>query len=148
MGTNYYVRIDNNRDNDIHIGKSSGGWKFIFQTNTNFYESNKRGVNRFLKLHKTDIYDEYGKRISVEDFWDLVKIKENGIDLKSYYNYPYCLKFYDTKGEKIPGDMIKFEKHEDIITHRDLPLVKSILIRFIQEETIVDGLVFHDAEFS
>ena len=72
MGTNYYIRLDDDRSNDIHVGKSSFGWKFIFQVNSKQYSPNKVGVNRFLKLHRDKFYDEYGKEekiyVRVEEY--------------------------------------------------------------------------------
>ena len=149
MGTNYYIRLDDDRSNDIHVGKSSFGWKFIFQVNSKQYSPNKVGVNRFLKLHRDKFYDEYGSNVDIGEFWELVEQKKDGVDVKTYHNYPDCLKFYDNNtGELIPEDEIIFKNPRELQTYKDLPFNKSVLEHFLQEETIVDGLVFHDAEFS
>jgi len=141
VGTNYYVRLDDN--NDIHIGKSSFGWQFIFQTNVGYYESTKAGVNRFLKMNKMNLYDEYGEKVSIEDFWDIVEKKKGGLTLRKYYNYLDCLRYYGEDGEKI---YIPEENRDKL--YYDLPQDKCVLERFIKEEFIIDDLVFHDCEFS
>lgn len=145
MGTNYYINCE---DNTVHIGRSSFGWQFIFQTNTNYYESNKLGINRFLKLHKDQLYDEYGTNINIKDFWELVEKKRSGVNLRTYHDYPHCLKFYDFEGERISEYMIKFDKIEDRVIYDRLPEYKSTLVRFIEKEILVDGLVFYNSEFT
>lgn len=109
MGTNYYaVRImdENDKetakkmiDNDeyedlkdlietkykkVHIGKSSYGWKFLFNWNKGkFYEPIKSSINDFLMRHR--IVDEYGQEIALEAFWDMVEMKQDGMDNEKYY---------------------------------------------------------------
>ena len=145
MGTNYYIKLN---DDIVHIGKASWGWQFIFQANTNYYESNKRGINRFLKLHKDQLYDEYGTYVNIENFWELVETKGSGVNLRTYHDYPRCLKFYDSAGNRIPKNFFRFDKTEDREIYERLPECKSILIHFIEEEILVDGLVFHNSEFT
>ena len=39
MGTNYYVKKkDGSHKDTIHIGKSSAGWKFLFQSVSGFQQ--------------------------------------------------------------------------------------------------------------
>lgn len=140
MGTNYYIQRENGEE--IHIGKASFGWQFIFQTNPEYYESTRVGVNRFLKLNKNNLYDEYGERVRIEDFWDMVEKKKDGLTLKEYYDYPDCLQYYD-RGEKI-----YIPEHQRDRVYEDLPQDLRTVERFIGEESVVDGLVFHDCEFS
>jgi hypothetical protein len=92
MGTNYYVvkKInDDNFINDInkivkissafklknniekyiqnkcaivHIGKSSGGWKFLFNHNDEkYYKKTRDSIDKFIR--NNILYDEYGKII-------------------------------------------------------------------------------------
>ena len=147
MGTNYYIRIDNNnRDSDVHIGKSSGGWQFIFQTNPTYYHADKNSVNRFLKLHKDNLFDEYGINISIDNFWKLVEEKKEGLTLREYYRYPECLNFYSYAGRKLPKSELQNSELVDEIYTR-LPAELEFLERFMKDEFFVDGIVFHDTEF-
>ena len=109
MGTNYYaVRIldENDKetakkmiDNDeyeklteliedkckhVHIGKSSCGWKFLFNWNKGkYYDPLKDSINDFLESCR--IVDEYGREITLEAFWDMIEKKQNGMDNEEYY---------------------------------------------------------------
>ena len=109
MGTNYYVlrtldeiekegakkMIDEDKYDDlkeilqekcekIHIGKSSCGWKFLFNwNNCKYYELTKRSINDFLTNKR--IVDEYGGDVSLESFWEMVENKNGGIDNAEYY---------------------------------------------------------------
>lgn len=118
MGTNFYGRISvksskarrrsismfqNVRSSEItpksveiHIGKRSGGWKFLFNANEGkLYDLSKRGINNFIRKYcDGKIYDEYGRRFTIKEFWDNeINIKE-GYDLESYYRENKSDKFY------------------------------------------------------
>lgn len=109
MGTNYYAvrllnesdketakkMIDNdeyedlkemieNKCENVHIGKSSYGWKFLFNWNKGkFYSPLKSSINDFLEQHR--IVDEYGREIALDAFWDMVESKQDGMDNEEYY---------------------------------------------------------------
>ena len=80
MGTNFYIVNQcwfcGDRK-EIHIGKSSAGWKFLLQVN-NEYESNVRSLWKFLKWKR--IEDEYHRRISRRKLLDLIENKQTGKD--------------------------------------------------------------------
>lgn len=60
----------------IHIGKSSGGWKFCFNHNNwEHFDKSKESLEQFLLA--CDIHDEYDAPIPNNIFWELVKNKEN-----------------------------------------------------------------------
>jgi hypothetical protein len=109
MGTNYYAVMSLN-DNDketakiliendnydelkkllnekcgkIHIGKSSCGWKFLFNWNKGkYYNPLKASINDFLEQHR--VVDEYGGEIALKAFWDMVESKQGGMDNEEYY---------------------------------------------------------------
>lgn len=109
MGTNYYaVMTLNNNDKEtaikliendeyeelkdlldkkygkVHIGKSSCGWKFLFNWNKGkYYDPLKTSINDFLERHR--VVDEYGEEIALEAFWDMVESKQDGMDNEGYY---------------------------------------------------------------
>jgi len=89
MGTNFYVRIkrkDQEEPEKVHIGKRSYGWKFLFACNPKYYEPTRKSINRFLKLHKNEFYDEYGDLQDIDEFWrNTVDGSSGGIDSKEYY---------------------------------------------------------------
>ena len=86
MGTNYYaVPKKPTVANALHIGKSSCGWKFLFQEvnkyNCEFDEELEIHTyeqwEKFLKENKDIvILDEYDKEISVNEFLELVNKKQ------------------------------------------------------------------------
>lgn len=89
MGTNYYaVRNRPTIQEPIHIGKSSIGWRFSFQTQNetwndppvvwNTYEQ----VCDWLKKYTVEsteyvIIDEYDEIINYDDFLEMVKNKQD-----------------------------------------------------------------------
>lgn len=77
MGTNYYLETDfckgcGKPKKVIHIGKSSCGWKFLFQRQEGLTTIND--VKRLIQ--KGIIRDEYGETISTAQFLDLVESKQ------------------------------------------------------------------------
>lgn len=93
----------------IHIGKSSCGWKFLFNYNHfKFYEPTKESINNFLSNEDVTIYNEYGDKISIDKFWEMVDLKKGGIDNKEYYSkydktFPYMM-----LEESIPIELLKY----------------------------------------
>lgn len=80
MGTNYYAKINicptcKRPEEEIHLGKSSYGWKFMFQYNGGKMYQTAEEMRRWL-VGKV-IEDEYGKRVSQKAFWKMVHDKQN-----------------------------------------------------------------------
>jgi hypothetical protein len=78
MGTNYYLDIDvcskcGRPSERLHIGKSSAGWRFLFQ----FIEDKARTPLEWQSLiHNNRIMDEYGDEMSEQEFWRMVEAKQ------------------------------------------------------------------------
>lgn len=115
MGTNYYLRkhiplpklerikkLVNPTDiydgklqealeefQEIHIGKSSCGWQFLFDHNNwQYYDKTKASINQFICeeiLKGGQFVNEYGEEVSLKDFWELVESKKDGLTLKTSY---------------------------------------------------------------
>lgn len=101
MGTNYYLKTKKcktcgHKEEGIHLGKSSHGWKFSFQYNGGKYYKNVKEMKAWLK--GKEIEDEYGGKISHTSFWKMVeeKQKENlshaelGMDGYSFLDTEFC----------------------------------------------------------
>lgn len=59
---------------EIHICKSSCGWQINFDHNWGkYYQPNRKSLEEFLSETDTWIENEYGEKISYDDFWQLVK---------------------------------------------------------------------------
>ncbi len=91
MGTNYYLRHDLcnccSRYNELHIGKNSYGWKFVFQANEENELVTYDKWADFLKLEverESKIFDEYNKEISLKDFIDMVENKQKDTKNKNH----------------------------------------------------------------
>ena len=89
MGTNYYIMITNKElvekyfpneyklvdypyfGYEVHIGKRSCGWKPLFQTHKNAYDSVEEMKN-FINRHKNDIriFDECGEEFDIKGLED------------------------------------------------------------------------------
>ena len=93
----------------IHIGKSSFGWKFIFDYNHfKYYDLNRKSINDFLCRNDVKLYDEYGEQVSIDDFWILVDSKKDGYDNISYYKDSDALPFLLFE-ELIPDDLKEYK---------------------------------------
>lgn len=85
MGTNFYIRdicSHCNRYDEEHIGKSSAGWKFIFQASKH---ENPEEWFTHLEANKDNIYDEYGRKEDLEKFKAFIASKKDGHDERSYH---------------------------------------------------------------
>lgn len=107
MGTNYYVRrrltddekenlkhlldedkIDEVRDSlpeEVHIGKSSMGWRFLFNHNNWEYYKTIEDLKEFIS--NNNFYNEYGSTVDPEEFWKDVYNRERNpemLDAKTY----------------------------------------------------------------
>ena len=61
---------------EIHIGKNSFGWKFIFNHNDwEYFGKQKKQLYHFLE--NCDIKDEYGEIISLGEFWVMIENKQD-----------------------------------------------------------------------
>ena len=85
MGTNYYAikkkpRIVKIYD-EIHLGKSSIGWKFVFQEQEQ-YHNFEEFKDFILNNNEWIIKDEYGEEVSPKELLKLIeeKQKENNPD--------------------------------------------------------------------
>ena len=83
MGMNYYaegmVECSNCGEehlckNGVHLGKSSGGWRFLFAFNGGEYYKDVSSMRQWLKNRL--IYNECGERVSHKDFWEMVARKQ------------------------------------------------------------------------
>lgn len=103
MGVNYYVvRNRPTTEPPIHIGKSSIGWLFLFQSHNetwktpsvvwNTYEQ----VKEWLKKYTVDnenfvIIDETDEVISFEEFFEMIDNKQtDGFCLSNSDNFAHC----------------------------------------------------------
>jgi hypothetical protein len=78
----------------IHIGKRSGGWKFLWDANNfKYFEPNKKSITEFLK--SGTIYDEYGSSFTYDQFIndEIKDFLEKGYDMKTYYEEPEIRKY-------------------------------------------------------
>lgn len=111
-----YYDLLNDEEGEVHIGKSSGGWQFLF-----YLGIRKHIRGQSLKKEDIDawlnsgiIFDEYGDEISVDDFWDLIDRKKNDMDYNEYYKkYPedtYYCRGHDQHidGLRFTGDETEF----------------------------------------
>ncbi|HUV26578.1 MAG TPA: hypothetical protein VMW34_04350 [Anaerolineales bacterium] len=85
MGTNYYFRYKIcdgcGSYKERHVGKSSGGWKFLFRAYPEHYDrpiiKTKDDWDVFIAAHPNGcIVDEYELEHSIHEFWEMVESKQ------------------------------------------------------------------------
>lgn len=73
---------------EVHIGKRSAGWKFLFAQNPKYYTETKKDISRFLRSPGWVLKNEYGETINPDNFWDeYVEPFKNGLDGVEYRYY-------------------------------------------------------------
>jgi hypothetical protein len=96
MGTNYYVKDDSNNF-ELHIGKNSVGWEFLFHAHETPFLHSAQQLSTFLRfveiIPHVGVYNEYGEEVSIDDFWTMVdsaKSKGLKIPFKSWTDSEGC----------------------------------------------------------
>jgi hypothetical protein len=71
-------------DSNIHLGKRSSGWKFLWNFNDKKFYSNKEELLNFIRTGR--VVDEYGNEMDVEEFITMALVwgQPDGYDLKRY----------------------------------------------------------------
>jgi hypothetical protein len=88
MGTNFYW-IDRDQTycghcerggEEIHIGKSSGGWSFSFHAVPSMGLTSAKAWREYMETSKDHghIRDEYRDKVATEEFWRIVEAKRDG----------------------------------------------------------------------
>jgi len=69
----------------VHLGKRSGGWKFLWNWNKEKYYSSKEELLEFTRSGR--VVDEYGEEIPAEEFIEMALSwgQEDGWDSESYH---------------------------------------------------------------
>jgi hypothetical protein len=68
----------------VHLGKSSMGWKFLFNHNNwKYYGPDDTSIRKFMESCEC-IKDEYDEIISISDFWEMVFSKQFGFDIEEH----------------------------------------------------------------
>lgn len=62
------------KESEVHICKSSCGWQILFDHNWGkYYQPDRKSLEAFLSEPDTWIENEYGEKLSYDEFWDMVK---------------------------------------------------------------------------
>lgn len=84
---------------NIHLGKRSSGWKFLWNFNDKKFYSNKEELLNFIRTGR--VIDEYGKEMDVEEFITMALVwgQPDGYDHEKYrrehprqYHYDFEVK--------------------------------------------------------
>ena len=96
VGTNYYTvpKKPSLYRKVLHIGKSSGGWKFLFQGYQDYELDNNKYLNinniedwkNYIKENDILIFDEYDNEISFDDFFKMVEEKQSEENEENFSN--------------------------------------------------------------
>lgn len=137
----------------IHIGKRSGGWKFLWNSNwrivnegewnsetktftdkwvvKKFYDLTKKSLKEFLSRDDIEMFDEYGDYVDAKTFVD---------DMVSYDNEPWI-----NGEEKFDGE--RYDKkenggYEHWVNKEEIEKWRKIGITISHHEFYSDGLRF------
>lgn len=89
---------------NVHLGKRSGGWKFLWNWNDSKYYKTKEELFKFIRSGR--VVDEYGRVIDQEEFIQMALEwgQEDGWDNETYY-----------KENPSHRSFIHDEKHEEYL---------------------------------
>lgn len=99
---------------EIHVGKRSAGWKFLFAREILRYcEPNKESICNWLSTG--EIINEYGDKLTPETFWkEYVENFQNGINSDEYYEkHPEDIRWKQFSQEEMIGDLRFTSKEYD-----------------------------------
>ena len=66
-----YVNSRFNEDDEIHIGLLGNNKNFVFDHNNGeYYEKTRKSIDKFIR--ENELFNEYGVKISPDEFWELV----------------------------------------------------------------------------
>lgn len=70
---------------NVHLGKRSSGWKFLWNWNQSKYYKNKEELFEFIRSGR--VVDEYGRQMDQEDFIQMALQwgQEDGWDIDTYH---------------------------------------------------------------
>lgn len=54
----------------VHLGKRSGGWKFLWAPNPKWYDNTKASIDKFLRRDDVVLFNEYGVYLTPEQVWE------------------------------------------------------------------------------
>lgn len=114
MGTNYYAEMSiHGVPINLHIGKSSVGWKFLFAEYSNL--RSWADWLEFLTLDDVKIVDEYGQSVEVDDLARVVRHAQKPTNL-DYLNAPSSMWGGPLVGreihERLDADGYRFSRSE------------------------------------
>lgn len=100
MGTNYYAvkKKPSLYNREIHIGKSSAGWLFLFRDNEEFhtYSQFKKWLEDNVDSGEYVLFNEYNEEITKEYLLDLIDTKQKDPhNLSNPDNFRYNTKNID-----------------------------------------------------
>lgn len=88
MGTNYYLKF---KDEELHIGKSSNGWKFLWRAYPELEIYTIRDWIHFILVNEleSNLYDEYKDSIDMIEFFEKIannkrREKDFGKEIKEH----------------------------------------------------------------
>jgi hypothetical protein len=93
-----YVKLKELLPDKVHLGKSAGGWNFLFNHNDwRYFSNNEASIQWFLS--NCALYDEYNHTVSLNEFWVMVENKkklkpemqygfvQNGLNFSNYTEF-------------------------------------------------------------
>lgn len=105
MGTNYYARRNScehcgRGDDELHIGKSSGGWSFSFHAYREWETWDDDPIDSYARWLEVlsepgvTIRNEYGEDVTLDKLKELIASKVNGTKHAEYVKTdPLCQRF-------------------------------------------------------
>ena len=99
---------------EVHLGKRSCGWQFLWAPNPKWYDNTIASINNFLRRDDVVLYNEYGEYLTPEQVWEEYANTE-GLTHESYLQqYPEERRHYTGMSiETITEEGLRFARDAD-----------------------------------
>ena len=107
MGTNFYLHKNccnhcNRPEHKIHLGKSSGGWRFLLHIEKlDWFYTDWETCKVEIMKPENEVFDEYSIKQNKEEF---IKFTEGKKDLTKHEDQEYASYQYDEFTDHTEGD--------------------------------------------
>jgi hypothetical protein len=100
-------------DSNIHLGKRSSGWKFLWNFNDKKFYSNKEELLNFIRTGR--VVDEYGEEMNIDEFITMALEwgQPNGLDSETYRKEHPRQYHYDFEEKEKYIDGLRVSPHTD-----------------------------------
>ena len=99
---------------EVHLGKRSYGWQFLWATNPKWYDNTTASIDKFLRREDVVLYNEYGEYLTPEQVWEEYGNTKGDTHESYLQKHPEERRYYTRNDyETITEEGLRFAKYAD-----------------------------------